>query len=349
MPNKFSQLVFRQFRKNEIKLHELTYLFWECTRRCNLRCLHCGSDCGADAETQDMPFEDFLKAILPLKDAYKNITVVITGGEPLLRDDLARCGRALRERGFRWGVVTNGYAYTPETHRRLIAAGMGAISLSLDGFEQTHNRLRGNPRSFQRAVSALELIASSKRLCYDVVTCVHQNNISDLEAFRAFLISKRAGAWRLFTIAPIGRAAGNDALQLNPEQLKKLMDFIVYARSDRRMKVTFSCEAYLGGYEGKVRDGYFFCRAGIQIASVLADGSISACPNIDRSFAQGSIYTDSLLDVWNSRFAVMRDRRWMKTGLCADCSAFGVCGGGAMHLRNKKTSIPCIHSALRIF
>jgi len=61
--------------------------------------LHCGSDCIADSKIIDMPFEDFLQAILPLKDLYKpdSITVVITGGEPLLRNDLPQCGRILRE------------------------------------------------------------------------------------------------------------------------------------------------------------------------------------------------------------------------------------------------------------
>jgi len=70
MLNNFSQFIFNQFRKNETHLHELNYLFWECTLRCNLRCLHCGSDCTADNNAEDMPFDDFLQAILPLKDVY---------------------------------------------------------------------------------------------------------------------------------------------------------------------------------------------------------------------------------------------------------------------------------------
>ena len=88
--NKLSQAIFNGFRKNEIALHELNYLFWECTQRCNLKCLHCGSDCIADAKVPDLPFEDFLNAILPLKEAFKpdSITIAITGGEPVLRKDL---------------------------------------------------------------------------------------------------------------------------------------------------------------------------------------------------------------------------------------------------------------------
>jgi radical SAM enzyme (rSAM/lipoprotein system) len=338
MRNSFSQFIFNRFKKNETCLHDLTYLFWECTLRCNLHCLHCGSDCTADNAAPDMPFEDFLKAILPLKKAYKSdsITVAITGGEPLLRKDLPECGRMLRENGFRWGIVTNGYGYTSDVHGRLLAAGMGSITVSLDGLEPTHNWLRANDQSFQRAVNALSLITPSKRLNYDVVTCVNQRNIHELESLKEFLISRQVKAWRLFTISPIGRAAHNDELRLTPQQLKRLMDFIVLARTDDRIKVTFSCEAYLGGYERKVRDAYFFCRAGIQIASVLIDGSIAACPNINRSFIQGNIYRDNFLDVWDNRFEVMRNRRWTKTGICKDCDAYKNCNGGALHLWDEK-------------
>lgn len=350
MRNNFSQFIFNQFRKNETHLHELTYLFWECTLRCNLSCLHCGSDCRTDRSTKDPPFEDFLKAILPLKKVYKSdsITVAITGGEPLLREDLPQCGLALRKNGFRWGIVTNGYGYTPEIHNKLLASGMGSITISLDGMEATHNWLRANNQSFERAVRALSLITPSKRLNYDVVTCVNKKNIDELETLKEFLITIQVKAWRLFTISPIGRAVQNDDLSLSPQQIKQLMDFIVMARNDNRIKVNFCCEAYLGKYEQKARDTYFFCRAGIQIASVLTDGSISACPNINRSFIQGNIYKDDFLDVWNNRFTIMRDRKWTKTGICKHCDAFKNCNGGALHLWNEKKDeiMTCIYQQL---
>jgi radical SAM enzyme (rSAM/lipoprotein system) len=350
MRNKFLQFIVRHFKANETALHELTYLFWECTLRCNLKCLHCGSDCSAGSGIPDMPFDDFLKAILPLKSVYKpdTITVAITGGEPILRKDLPECGRKLRENGFRWGIVTNGYDYTPAVHGSRLGAGMGSLTLSLDGLEPTHNWLRANNKSFARAVKALELITACDHLNYDVVTCVNQKNIDELEKLREFLISRNVRAWRLFTISPIGRAAGNDSLHLTPEQLRRLMDFIVHSRADKRMAVTFSCEAWLGDYELDARDTYFFCRAGIQVASVLADGSISTCPNINRNFVQGNIYRDNFVDVWNNRFDIMRDRRWTKTGICRSCKDYKNCLGGAMHLWNEKKDgiMTCIHQQL---
>jgi radical SAM enzyme (rSAM/lipoprotein system) len=351
MKNKFSQFMFNQYRKNEARLHQLSYLFWECTQRCNMKCLHCGSDCSADSKTKDLPFDDFLGAILPLKEVYQpdSITVAITGGEPLVRKDLPECGRRLRQHGFLWGIVTNGYDYTPDIHGSLLAAGMGSITLSLDGLESAHNWLRGNDQSFARAVKALALISSSKHLTYDVITCVHQRNIYELEKIKEFLAAHNVKAWRLFTIAPIGRAARNGDLRLSPGQLKYLLDFIVNSRASNNISVTFSCESWVGEYEKKIRDTGFFCRAGINIASVLIDGSISACPNIDRTFVQGNIYRDSFLDVWNKRFEIMRDRGWTKTGICKDCKEYRNCSGGSMHLWNERKDniLTCIHNQLQ--
>jgi radical SAM enzyme (rSAM/lipoprotein system) len=299
----------------------------------------------------DMPFNDFLQAILPITRVYKSddITIVITGGEPLLRKDLILCGKALREYGFRWGIVTNGYGYTFDMHAKLLAAGMGTITLSLDGLENSHNWLRSNRKSFENAVKALDLIVSSKGLTYDVVTCVNRKNINELSELKEFLISKKVKAWRLFTIAPIGRAANNNDMLLTSDELKQLMDFIALLRIKSGIDVKFSCEAYLGKYERRVRDSCFFCRAGINIASVLIDGSISACPNINRNFTQGNIYNDDFLEVWNTRFEIMRNRNWTKTGICADCKEYKHCNGGAMHLWNEKkdTIMTCINKMLK--
>ena len=98
------------------------------------------------------------------------------------------------------------------------------------------------------------------------------------------------------------------------------------------MNVTFSCEGYLGRYERKVRQNPYFCHAGINIASVLIDGTICACPNIDREvFGQGNIYRDNLWEVWNNRFETFRDRSWARRGMCKDCRKFRDCLGNGMH------------------
>ncbi len=332
MTGLLKQGLFRAFRRYETRRHVLSYLFWECTTRCNLSCLHCGSDCAKDSLHADMPSEDFLKVLQGIRKHERNLMVVITGGEPLLRKDLESAGREIRKLGMRWGIVSNGLLYTAERQNSLLNAGMGALTLSLDGLENSHNWLRNNKNSFSLVSRAIALAANHPRLNFDVVTCVNQRNIDELQAIHDFLSRLKVKAWRLFTIAPIGRASHHPELQLTPSQMKALMEFISEASKQQGIDVKFSCEAYTGPWEYKVRDTAFFCRAGINIASVLIDGSISACPNIDRSFVQGNIYRDDFTEIWENRFHDFRNREWARKGNCGNCPDFNDCQGNGMHL-----------------
>lgn len=322
---------FRRLKKVETENHQLNYLFWECTTRCNLSCLHCGSDCKQDSSNPDMPLDDFLKAIDTIKDVPENFTVVLTGGEPLLRKDIGEIGRAIRKRGMRWSMVSNGHFYNEDKHRILLNAGMGALTISLDGLDNSHNWLRNNKNNFMRVDKAIDLVVNTPRINFDVVTCANKKNLHELPELYNYLKNKGVKAWRLFTIVPIGRATENPELFLDGDEFKQLMDFIAKKRKEKQMDVKFSCEGYVGNYEPKVRDSYFFCRAGINIGSVLIDGSISACPNIDRSFAQGNIYEDNFYDVWQQKFQPFRDRSWTKRGKCATCKDYGECQGNGFH------------------
>lgn len=327
--------LFKLFRSNETKVHELNYLFWECTTRCNLHCRHCGSDCKTTSQVTDMPLEDFLSALdtIPPKERPREFNVVLTGGEPLLRPDIADIGRAIKKRRVNWSMVSNGFFYTKEKHQELMAAGLGALTISLDGMEQEHEWMRGGTGSFKRCIDAIAIAAAEKRLNFDVVTCVNKHNIGQLQQIHDLLLSLGVGQWRLFTIIPIGRAKDDPMMHLDNAEFKSVMEFIKEKRlHPSSMNVTFSCEGFLGQYEMDVRVNPFFCRAGINVASVLIDGTICACPNIDRErFGQGNVYKDSLWEVWNKGFKDFRDRRWAKRGQCRDCKMFDRCLGNGMH------------------
>ena len=117
-------LLFRLFRANETKVHELNYLFWECTTRCMLRCRHCGSDCSVQSREKDMPLEDFLGALdtIPADHRPRDFSVVLTGGEPLLRKDITDFLKRIRALGFAVKLDTNGNH--PEELKALLAAGL---------------------------------------------------------------------------------------------------------------------------------------------------------------------------------------------------------------------------------
>lgn len=318
-------------RKDE---HTLQQLFWECTLRCNLNCLHCGSDCRADTKMSEMPLEDFL----PVLDDVATISrpshtlIITTGGEPLVRPDIIECGRQITNRGFLWGMVSNGMLLTESKLSELIGAGLRTIAISLDGFAEHHNWMRGNPYSFDKAVNAIKSLTKSK-ITWDVITCVNQRNFAALGRFRDFLIDIGVRQWRIFTVFPAGRAKDNEEMQLSNDNYRKLMDFIVAERKRSEIQLSYSCEGFLGRYENKVRNHQFFCQAGVNVASILADGTISGCLSIRSEYHQGNIKTQKFSDVWTNDFQKYRNRQWMKTGQCADCTFWRYCEGNGMHLR----------------
>ncbi len=343
---KFKQAVFRKYRDATIKKHELCYLFWECTLRCNLNCRHCGSDCLKSSGVKDMNPKDFVKVLDDIKQNLdpKQLTVCITGGEPLLRDDLELVGREIIKHGFSWGIVTNGLAMTPLRFSSLLNSGLSSISFSIDGLYDQHTYLRKNKDSFQKVCEAIDMAVAyqkkfPQRLVYDVITCVHQQNLDNLYDLRDFLIDKGVTNWRIFSIFPEGRAQENE-LALNKDQYKKLINFIAETRNYKNqygqgIGLNYSCEGYLGKYELKVRDYFFFCRAGVNVGSVMCDGSISACLSVrGKDFIQGNIYSEKFSDVWKNKYQNMRDRSWAKHGKCEKCEAWKNCLGNGLHLHH---------------
>ena len=337
--------IVRYAENQKTKEHPLRQLFWECTLRCNLNCKHCGSDCKKTAGLADMPKEDFLRVLdsIATKTDPHKVFVVITGGEPLMRTDLEECGRAIYERGFPWGMVTNGLALTEERLNRLMASGLHTATVSLDGFEDVHNWMRGNPHSFVRAVEAIQLMTRTPELVFDIVTCVNKRSLPRLEEFKEFLISIGVKQWRIATIVPMGRASSSPELQLSSNEFRQVMEFIRKARKEGRLRVSYGCEGFLGNYEGEVRDHFFTCRAGITIGSVLADGSISACTSIRADYHQGNIYENDFMEVWENKFHPYRKRDWARTGECADCKYFRYCKGNGMHLRDANGELYFCH------
>lgn len=331
----------RKLRKMKAAEPQLRQLFWESTNRCNVNCLHCGSDCTAGTGIADMPAEDFLRvidSISPHIDT-RNCMVIISGGEPLVRSDLEDVGRELYRREYPWGIVTNGYALTPDRLDSLLRAGMHSASVSIDGLEADHDWLRQRPGSWKRAMAALAALAKRDAIPFDAITCVNSRNIGDLPHLKSLLAEAGVGRWRLFTIFPSGRAADNDDLSLSPEQYRSLLRFIAETRRQGDIAASYCCEGFLGAYEGEVRDHFFDCQAGISVASILIDGSISGCASIRSDYVEGNIYRDDFMTVWRERYRRYRDRSWMRTGECGDCRFWRYCVGNGMHLRRSDGSL----------
>lgn len=325
--------------------HPLRQLFWECTQRCDLKCRHCGSDCKMQSVSKDMPKEDFLRVLdsIARKTDPHKVCVVVTGGEPLMRQDLEDCCAAIHQKGFPWGMVTNGLHLTPQRWQRLLRAGIGSMTISLDGLEEDHNWMRGSEQSFRMVSQAIDMLTAQEGFLFDIVTCVNRRNYAHLDDIKRFLIAKGVKRWRLFTIFPVGRAAQDPMMRLTDEEFRGVFDYIKRTRAEGEIRVDYGCEGFLGNYEGEVRNLLFSCQAGITVGSVLADGSIGACASIRADYHQGNIYEDDFMDVWEHRYAPYRHREWMKTGDCADCRYFRYCQGNGMHLRDGKGQLLLCH------
>jgi radical SAM enzyme (rSAM/lipoprotein system) len=283
-----------------------------------------------------MPLEDFIRVLdsIAAKTDSRQVFIIITGGEPLVREDIVECCRAIRDHGFPWGMVTNGLYLTPELLHQLVDAGMHAMTISLDGLEENHNWMRGNKDSFRAVSDAIDLLREEPNIVWDIVTCATEHNFSELPALRDFLIDKGVPSWRLLDVFPVGRAATTPEVLLSDKHYRQLLEFIRETRRKGSIRTAYGCEGFVGEFELDVRDYGFFCKAGITVGSVLIDGSISACSSIRSDYHQGNIYEDDFMDVWENRFLLYRDRKWMHKEDCGECNMFRYCKGSGMHLRD---------------
>jgi len=341
LSEKFRKRVLPAHQAAQRRVHDLVYLFFELTHRCNLACRHCGSDCTAASDHPDLPASKILEVLTAIRERHDpgRITVVMSGGEPLCYPGLFDLGQQVTELGFPWGMVTNGWAWTPDTIAAARDAGMRTVTVSLDGLADTRDWLRGRDGSFERAVRTLRMLLAADWIeKMDVVTCVHRRNLAQLNQVRALLTELGLEAWRLFTISPIGRAADDPDLSLGRDEFRKLMAWIHEERNDDGIAIRYSESGYLGACDTQVRNHPFFCRAGINVAGIMVDGSILACPNINRRFSQGNIHSDDFCEVWENKYKPFRDRSWMRTGECVDCNEWSLCQGNSFHLRDPETN-----------
>ena len=312
----------------------LNWLFFEITNRCNLKCKHCGSSCTASGE--ELSVDDVKNT---LKTIHAPLPMVcLTGGEPMLHPDFFEIAECVRALGFRFGITSNATLIDDVTALKLRDVGMSTISVSLDGFEESHDNLRQQKGAWKRAVRGLD--ALKKAGFYpQVTTVIHRENFGELEAFYEFLCEIGITDWRVINVEPIGRACESSDFMLSSEQLAQLIGFIKSKRFDDKcdMHVTFGCSHYLGVDEERmVRDHYFLCAAGIITASVRSNGDICACLDIENrpELIQGNIRRDNFFEVWQHSFKPFRRDRTADSEKCTFCPERFICGGDSAHTWN---------------
>ena len=334
--------VYRDYLRSHPRL---TYLFVELTDRCNLACLHCGSSCETGKGTYlDTPL--LLRTLDELSQDFQPRTVMIclTGGEPLLHPDFLTIAEKIHSLGFPWGITTNGTLITPSFAEKAAALGLGSATLSLDGLEDTHDALRGAKGCYKKVLSAVEHLHSAG-ISVQITSVIHSRNFGELEQLYELMRKLAVESWRVINIEPIGRALQNRELLLSDEQLVSLLDFIREKRysADTPMDVCFGCSHYLSyEYENELRDNYFICGSGIYVGSILCNGDIYSCLDIERrpELIQGNIARDRFSDVWRDGFRQFRDDRAALCEKCANCAEKEYCAGDSTHTWDFENNAP---------
>ena len=317
------------------KKPELRKLFFELTLQCNERCFHCGSSCTA-TRGDELSCEEWLSLIDQVKADFGTgrIQLCITGGEPLLNRDFFDIMGYAHAQGFRWGMTSNATLITPEVAKRLAEVGMGTISVSIDGLRDTHDRLRGLAGGYDRAMRGIQnLLDVGTFHAVQVTTVVNHKNIDELDELFAIMDGIDIDSWRVINLEPIGRALLHPDLMLTREDYVRLFDFIRQKRVEG-YPLEYGCSHYLGlEYEAEVREWYWRCNAGVFTASIMSNGDIGACLDIERrpEVIQGNIHADRLRDVWENRFELFRHDLSDSCEACQNCEHVRFCRGDAHH------------------
>ena len=326
---------------------DLRQLFLELTLRCNEHCFHCGSNCLPDGQPDELCLDEYRRILDEVSGDFdvKKVFLCITGGEPLLRRDFFEILGYAAGLGFHWGMTSNGTLITKETAHRLADCGMKTISVSIDGLPETHDRLRGFPGGYDAAMSGIQNLIDEKAFRHvQVTTVVNHETIGELDALFEIMNGIDIDSWRVINLEPIGRALRWPNRMLTAEDYKTLFRFIREKR-EAGYPVQYGCSHYLGPeLEGELRDWYWLCNAGIYTVSIMSNGDIGACLDIERrpETIQGNIRESRLKDVWENRFELFRKDLAAESDYCRGCRHADHCRGDARHSWNYDRNTPMI-------
>jgi len=336
-----------------------SYVVWETTLRCNMRCQHCGSVAG-DAREGELDPEEALDLSRQLV-AMGTENIILSGGETLMRDDWADIAGCLLELGAQVGIITNGIALDSDQvlatmqqlHQR--SGGTFGLGISLDGVEQAHESIRGIKGSFKRTVRAMER-ARDAGLRVFVLTTVHRQNFDDLPKLRDLIFELEPFAWQFQTVNVYGRMKDRRDWLLTEEQYVGLAEFLAEnrrLRPERPRTDPADCVGYFTDMERQLRDSpWAGCQAGIRVLGIESNGNIKGCLSLlDPVFVEGNVRETSLEEIWDGAGAFAYNREFTPEkleGLCAGCEhgqrCVAGCRGVAHSITGSFHSAPyCLH------
>lgn len=345
-----------------------SYAVWEITLKCNLACSHCGSRAG-QARSHELSTEEALDLVRQLaKVGIKEVTLI--GGEAFLRPDWLEIATAINQADMRCTLTTGGYGITLETARKMKQAGIATVSVSVDGLEATHDRLRGRQGSWKYA---FQTMGHLRQVGIPFGCNTQINRLTAPEVPRLYEHIREAGAkaWQIQLTVPMGNAADQAEILLQPYELLDLYPMLATV-AQRAYQEGVQVQpgnniGYYGPYERLLRgrgkdDEWTFwqgCAAGLSTLGIEADGAIKGCPSLPTAaYTGGNIRERSLHDIVASaeelRFnlgAGTPEGTAHLWGFCKTCEFAELCRGGCTWTShvffNRRGNNPyCHHRAL---
>jgi radical SAM protein with 4Fe4S-binding SPASM domain len=316
---------------------------WHLTERCNLRCSHCYQTGPGGPELSLPEVRQGLDEIAEMFEAWTgeyslglSPSFNITGGEPLLRDDLFAVLGELGKRGYPAFLLTNGTLIDRRTARLLADHDVRGVQVSIEGCEEVHDSIRG-AGSFDRATDGVEhLLDAGLKVTLNVtLSRLNAKIMKKVVSLASHLGVQRVGFSRL---VPAGRGSGLLAQMLPAEDVRELYASLfsldianleivtgdpVAGQMRAEKKRTKKMDGKRPKAAGVPAGG---CSAGVAGLTILADGTIVPCRRMPIPI--GNLRSDSLREVWalSPVLAALRDQT-RYTGKCGACERWSSCRG----------------------
>jgi AdoMet-dependent heme synthase len=200
-------------------------IFWEVTKGCNLRCVHCRASATELSSPNDLPTAKALSIIDQIAEA-ANPILVLSGGEPLYRSDIFQLARYATDKGLRVALATNGTLVTKEVARMIVDAGVKRVSISLDGADAaTHDAFRAIPGAFEAAVQGLRNL-QALGMSTQINTTIARHNAHQLPDVLTLAKELGADALHTFLLVPVGCGVDIAAEQMvPPEEYERMLNW----------------------------------------------------------------------------------------------------------------------------
>ena len=305
---------------------------FEVTRRCRFNCLHCRAAAGPGTKDREMTTKQCERILSSIAKLTKCV-IILTGGEPMERQDIYEIVGHGRGIGHRMVMATCGYAIDEKSIARLKEADVLALSFSLDGASApTHDKIRQADGAFDAAVHAAQ-IAREAGMRFQINTTISKVNIEEVPGIVELAKRLQAYCFNAFILVPTGRGVGMADEILDPLQYEVLLNELLRLKLEAGIEVRVTCGPQFARLCHQTRarrliDDVSGCMGGRGFGFISYRGDVQTCGFLDISAGNLLRRRYNFKKIWlESDFLnEIRDLSAYK-GKCKTCEYLAACGG----------------------